>query len=428
MKTELTDVSETRKTLTFEIPQDVVDAEINRIAKTYSQKARIPGFRPGKVPATIVKQRFRDQIMHDVMHGLIPRAVDDALQERGIEPVDTPAIKDVALHEGQPMTFTATVDTVPSFDPGDLAAITLRPPVTAVADEAVDKALDRLRDRAAKFEPVEGRPVADGDTVTADIERRSAAEAAGDETDRHENVQLEVGAPANPPGFDAELVGLSAGDQKTFTIKFPEGYPVEEMAGQDVTYDVAIKEIRHKVLPELDDEFARDLGEFESLDQLRDRVRADLEAEAEESGRRQVRNELLSQLATRVTFPVPDALVEREIDRRLEEFARQLMQQQIDPRQAGIDWAQFREAQREPARASVASALVLDEIARRENLTVSDEDVDKEIEQFAVRSGRTPAAVRAQIEKDGGLGRLMGGLRREKAVDLALSRAKMTDV
>ena len=432
MKTELTDVSETRKTLTFEIPQDVVDAEINRIAKTYSQKARIPGFRPGTVPATIVKQRFRDQIMHDVMHGLIPRAVDDALQERGIEPVDTPAIKDVALHEGQPMTFTATVDTVPSFDPGDLTTISLRPAATAVADEAVDKALDRLRDRAAKYETVEGRPVADGDTVTADIERHSARKEAGgeagDEKDKHENVQLEIGAPANPPGFDAELIGLSAGEQKTFTIKFPEGYPVEEMAGQDVTYDVAIKEIRHKLLPELDDEFARDLGEFESLDQLRERVRGDIEAEAEEAGRRQVRNELLSQLATRVTFPVPDALVEREIDRRLEEFARQLMQQRIDPRQAGIDWGQFREAQREPARASVASALVLDEIARRENLTVSNEDVDKEIEQFAVRSGRTPAAVRAQIEKDGGLGRLTGGLRREKAVDLALSRAKMTDV
>jgi len=424
MKTELTDVSETRKSLTFEIPQDVVDAEINRIAKTYSAKARIPGFRPGKVPATIVKQRFREQIMHDVMHGLIPRAVDDALQERRIEPVDTPAIKDVALHEGQPMTFTATVDTVPSFDPGDLSAISLRPAVTAVGDEAVDKALERLRDRAAKYEAVEGRPVADGDTVTADIERSGA----GAEKDRHENVQLELGAPGNPPGFDAELIGLSAGERKTFNIKFPEGYPVEEMAGQDVTYEVAVKEIRHKVLPAVDDEFARDLGEFESLDQLRDRVRGDLEAEAEETGRRQIRNELLSQLATRVTFPVPESLVEREIDRRLEEFARQLMQQQIDPRQAGIDWGQFREAQREPARAAVASALVLDEIARRENLTVSTEDVDKEIEQFASRSGRTPAAVRAQIEKDGGLGRLTGGLRREKAVDLALSRVKMTDV
>jgi len=425
MKTELTDVSETRKALSFEIPQDVVDAEINRIAKTYTQKARIPGFRPGKVPATIIKQRFRDQILQDVMQGLIPRAVDDALQERGIEPVDTPAIKDVALHEGQPMTFTATVDTLPSFDPGDLSTITLRPPSTTVDDEAVEKMLERLRDRAAKYEPVEGRPVAEGDAVVADIERQEKGDT---ETDRHENVTLELGSPTSPPGFDAELIGLNVGDRKTFDIHFPEGYPVEEMAGKDVTYHVSVKEVRRKVLPTLDDEFAKDLGEFDSLDALRTRVRGDLESEAEESGRRQLRNELLAQLATRVTFPIPDSLVEREIDRRLEEFARQLVQQQIDPRQAGIDWGQFREAQREAARGSVASALVLDELSKRESLTVSDEDVDKEIEQFASQSGRTPAAVRAQIEKEGGLGRLTAGLRREKAVDLALSRAKMTDV
>jgi len=425
MKTELTDVSETRKALSFEIPQDVVDAEINRIAKTYTQKARIPGFRPGKVPATIIKQRFRDQILQDVMQGLIPRAVDDALQERGIEPVDTPAIKDVALHEGQPMTFTATVDTLPSFDPGDLSTITLRPPSGAVDDEAVEKMLERLRERAAKYEPVEGRPVAEGDAVVADIERQEVGDT---ETDRHENVTLELGAPTSPPGFDAELIGLNVGDRKTFDIHFPEGYPVEEMAGKDVTYHVSVKEVRRKVLPALDDEFAKDLGEFDSLDALRTRVRGDLESEAEESGRRQLRNELLAQLATRVTFPIPDSLVEREIDRRLEEFARQLVQQQIDPRQAGIDWGQFREAQREAARGSVASALVLDELSKRESLTVSDEDVDKEIEQFASQSGRTPAAVRAQIEKEGGLGRLTAGLRREKAVDLALSRAKMTDV
>ena len=126
MKTEFTDVSETQKTLTIEIPSDVVDAEINRVAKGYTKQARIPGFRPGKVPATIVKQRFKDQILHDVMHGLIPRAVEEALQERGIEPVDTPNIKDVALEEGQPLKFTAAIETVPPFDPGDLSTISLQ--------------------------------------------------------------------------------------------------------------------------------------------------------------------------------------------------------------------------------------------------------------------------------------------------------------
>jgi trigger factor len=186
-----------------------------------------------------------------------------------------------------------------------------------------------------------------------------------------------------------------------------------------------MKGLRHRILPELDDEFAKDLGEFETLDALRDRIEKDLTEEAEVAARRQVRADLLKQLAARITFELPTSLVDREIDRRLEEFARRLMEQQIDPRQANIDWAQFREAQREPAREAVAGALVLDEIARRENLVVGTEDLDKEIEQFAVRSGRTPAAVRAQLEKEGGISRLYAGLRREKAVDLALSRANM---
>jgi len=421
MKTEFTDLSETRKTLTIEIPSDIVAAEINRVAKGYSKQARIPGFRPGKVPATIIKQRFKDQILHDVMHGLIPRAVEEALQERGIEPVDTPNIKDVALEEGQPLKFTAAIETVPPFDPGELTTLTAARPSTTVADEAVDEMLQRLRERAAKYEPVEGRPVADGDTVVLDIERK---DAGGDgEPDRHENVSIELGASANPPGFDANLVGLNTGDEKTFSIHFPEDYTVKEMANTDVIYTVKVKDLRRKVLPELDDEFAKDLGAFDSLAALRDRVRGDLQEESDDTARRHVRTEILKQLSERVTFDLPTSLVEREIDRRLEEFARQLMQQNVDPRQAGIDWAQFREAQREPARAAVASALALDEIARREDITVTAEDVDKEIEQFAARAGRTPAALRAQLEKEGGVARLYSGLRREKAVDLAVSRA-----
>jgi trigger factor len=423
MKTEFTDVSETKKTITIEIPSDIVTAEINKVAKDYSKQAKIPGFRPGKVPATIVKQRFKDQILHDVMHGLIPRAVEEALQERGIEPVDTPNIKDVVLEEGQPLKFTAAVETVPAFDPGDLSTLSATRPPTIVADEAVDQMLQRLRERAAKFEPVEGRAIADGDTAVLDIDRKDA----GQEADRHENVSIEIGSAANPPGFDANLAGLNVGDEKTFTIHFPADYAVTEMADTDVTYSVKVKEIRRKVLPDLDDEFAKDLGAFDSLPALRDKVRTDLEEDARESATRQVRSAILKQLSDRVTFDLPTSLVEREIDRRLEEFARQLMQQNVDPRQAGIDWGQFREAQRDPARASVASALALDEIARRENITVAAEDVDKEIERFAVRAGRTPAALRAQLEKEGGVARLYAGLRREKAVDLALTRATITD-
>src|SRR5262245_24403967 len=260
MKTEFTDVSATQKTITIEIPVDIVDAEINRVAKGYTKQARIPGFRPGKVPTNLVKQRFKEQILNDVAHGLIPRAVDEALQERGIEPIDTPNIKDVALEEGQPLKFTANIETVPPFDPGDLSSLSATRASTEVTDEALDNTLQRLRERAAKFEPVEGRPAAFGDTVVVDLERTDAE----GQVDRHENVSIELGSAANPPGFDAELAGLSAGEQKTFTIHFPADYSVKEMADTHVTYSATVKDIRRKVLPDLDDSSRRILARSSS--------------------------------------------------------------------------------------------------------------------------------------------------------------------
>ena len=421
MKTEITDVSETQKKLTIEIPSDVIDAEIARVAKDLGRQVRLPGFRPGKVPATVVKQRFRDQILHDVMHELTGRAVAQALEERGIDPIDRPKVEHAHIKEGEPLTFTAEVETLPPFDPGDVSTITVTRPPTVVTDEAVDQTLERLRQQAAKSEPVEGRPIADGDVAVLDITRVEAGQAP----DRHDNVSLQLGAPANPPGFDANLIGLSVGDEKTFIVTFPEEYQVKEMAGTDVTYTVNVKELRHLVVPELDDEFAKDLGEFESLAALRERVRGDMHEEAEQASRRQVRNEVLKQLADRLTFELPASLVERELDRRLEEFVRQLMQQQVDPRQAGIDWAQFRESQREAARTSVGSALVLDEIARRDQISVGDEDLEREIEHFAAQAKRTPAAIRAQLEKDDDLGRIRAGLRRERTVEHVLNRVNI---
>jgi trigger factor len=424
MKTELTDVNETQKTLTIEIPTDIVDAEINRVAKGYTKQAKIPGFRPGKVPATIVKQRFKDQIFHDVMHGLIPRAIEEALTERGIEPVDTPNVKDVDLQEGQPLKFTAAIETVPPFDPGDLSSITLRESRVTITEDAIEQTLQRLRERSATHETIDARPITDGDTVVLALERTTP----DGESHQHDGVTVEMGAPGNPPGFDANLVGLEMGGSKTFSIHFPADYASEELRDKDVRYAVTVKEIRRKVLPELDDEFAKDLGEFESLAALRDRIRHDMQHEAEDNAKRELRADLMRQLAQRVSFELPVSLVDRELDRRLEELARQLVAQKIDPRTAGIDWAEFRESQREASRDAVAGALVLDEIARRENITVAAEDVDKEIEQFAARAGRTPAALRAQLEKEGGISRLYTGLRREKAVDLAKSRAKIASV
>jgi len=422
MKAEFTDVNETLKSLKVEIPTDTVNAEIDRLARDYSRRARVPGFRPGKAPARVIKQRYKSEILHDLAHDLIPRAVDNALRERGMEAIEAPDIRDVNVEENQPLTFTASFETVPPFDTGDYAGLALTRPGTAVPEDSVDHALQRLRDRAARHEPIENRGVEHGDTVTVDLERKDAAGQA----DSHKDVAIELGGKANPPGLDEQLLGLTVGAVKTFTLHYPADYAISELANQDVGYTVTVKSLKRRVLPELDDEFAKDLGDFENLAALRARVREDLEHEATHAGERDVRAALMAQIATRVPFPLPAPLVERELDRRLDDFARRMMEQGIDPRQAGVDWQAFRESQRAAAAEAAGGAVYLDQLARHEQIAVSAEEIDQEVGRYAERTGRTPAAVRAALDKEQGLSRVAAGIRREKSIEFLLSRATMS--
>ena len=439
MKTEFIELSKTRRNLVVEVSSTVVSNEIDRLTQSYGRAARIPGFRPGKVPSKLVKQRFRDQILRDVARGLIPSAVAEALRERKLEPVDTPDIRDVVVEEGQPLKFSAFFETVPPIDPGDYKSITLRRPPVKVESPDMERALMQLRDRAAHDEPVENRAVEFGDTVIVDIERRAVNRPVGlpsnknsktdkIQPDRREGVSIEIGADANPPGFDKQLMGSTKGTSKDFTITYPVEYTDKTLAGTEVHYDITLKDIRRRVLPDLDDEFAKDVSDFESLEALREQIEKDLLQQAEHEADRQVRADLMKQLAARVTLEVPEVLVNREIDRRLEEFSSRLMVQQIDPQQVKIDWPALREKQRDASSEAVRGTLVLDEVARREALEVTDEDLQNELRQYAERTGRTESAVRAQLEKSGNLSRLLSGLRREKTIDLLLERATVLNL
>jgi len=424
MKSEIVDVNETRRDLTIEVPSEVVNEAIGNAAAKLGRSVKIPGFRPGKVPATVIRQRFKPQIMQDVAEHLVSKAVGDALVEKGVEPISTPDIKDLVLEEGKPLTFKATFDVVPTFDPGDLSTIEATEPSRAIEDDAVNQSLERLRERNARYEAVEGGVVEAGHTVVVGLERKGTdKDGKPGDAEKHEQVNIELGAPSNPPGFDTEVLGMVPGSSKSFTITYPEDYTIPELAGGKVDYTVNLKEIKQRVVPALDDELAKDLGEFESLDSLRARVREDLEHEALHAAERQLRQDVLKQLAARVPFAVPDSLVEREIERRLEDFARRLMDQRIDPRKANIDWNAFREGQRAPAVEAVGSAIVLDEIVRREQINVTEEDLDTELQRYAEQTGNSVASIKARLQKDGELGRLAAGLRRERAVTHVMSRA-----
>jgi trigger factor len=435
MKIDYTDISETRKALAVEIPPDIVEAEIARVAERYGKSAKVPGFRPGKVPPHIVRKKFKDEILHDVMHAMIPRAVDDALRERSLEPLESPDVTDVVLEEGKPLSFKATFDTLPAIDPGTYEGVPLRRTAAVLEVGELDRTMSNLRQRAARFEPVEDRASELGDTLLLDVIRTPRAKrliALPGETlpeekpETMENVSVELGSPANPPGFDENLVALKPGEEKHFDTTYPEDFTIEELRGQTVAYRATVKAIRKRVVPPLDDDLARELG-FETVDALRERVKEDLQQEATLASERQLRAELLKELSSRVSIALPASMVDREIDRRLEEFVGRLFQQGVDPMKAGIDWKQFREDQKGPAEDTVRAALLLDEIAKRESIAVTDEDVRQEIEQYAAQSGREPAAVRAALEKEGGLGRIYAGLRRERTVKWLLEKANITN-
>ena len=424
MKSAITELSGTRRRLDVEIPAADVDAAIDRLARRQRGRARVAGFRPGKVPMHIVRQRFKEDILHDAASDLVPAAVEAALQEHGMSTVDTPDVREISIDEGEPLTFHALFEVMPAISGLDYDALTLRRrPVTPDA-EAEERALEQLRLRASRAVPVTDRPLETGDIATLDLTRRvEDGDGGGDRFDEPpQRATFELGSDGAPPGFDDELAGLSVGDSKTFELTYPEGSAPAELAGRRVTHEVTVREHHRRELPDVDDAFAKSVGGFESVEALKSRIAGDLRREAEIETRRGVRRDLLRQLASRLTAEVPEALVEREIARRLEQVAAAMAQQGIDPRTANVDWNALREEQRAPALEAVRASLVLDEVARREDVSVSDDDVEQEVARHAERLGQTPDAVRARLDRDGG-DRLAENLRREKAIDLLLSRA-----
>ena len=363
-----------------------------------------------------------------VAQDLIPAAVDEAVAEHDLKPVATPQIRDVEVDDGKPLTFTALFETVPAIDPGDYTAFTLRQTPVAVDAGTVDQALERLRQGRAQLEPLTERAAERGDVLTIDIERRlpdrpgAAPEhlqgRTGRDRKRRESARVRRRAGRARGGRDALVHGDPRRERRRPQTRGPAGILCnrgEERAAAGAAGPWTTSS-------------ARSLGEFDDLASLRAQVEADLRAQAEAEARHEARQDLLQQLAKRVTVEVPEALIGRELDRRVERVARRLQEEQVDPRQARIDWDAFREQQRASATDTVRGTLVLDAIAGREAIEVTGGDVEQEVGRQAALSGRTPQAVRALLEKDGGLGRLEAGLRREKAIELLMKRATVVSL
>jgi len=422
LKVDYVEESPVKKALTFEIEPERVQQEIDARARELARKVKLPGFRPGKVPVEVVKRRFRDDILGEAAEAIVNKVVFDELEGRGLKPLAPPKVEEVKLEEGQPMSFKAVFETLPLIELPDWKGLRVSAKGPRVADEDVDKEIDRLREQAARYDPVEeARPTQSGDYVLLDLTWKPLDGGKGG---RDENALIEIGNSGNHADMNAGLEGLSLGDTKDIEVAWGED-AAPAIAGKTVRYTVTLKGIKKKVVPAADDEFAKDLGEFDSLAGLRDKIRRQLQAGEERRSDREVKGALVEALAAKADFEVPEALVERHKTARTENLARGLAYQGIDPRTVGVNWRDYREATREDSMKAAKANILLDEIARRENIDAMESEVEAEVARLAERAGKSREAVRAQMAKEGDLGALASRIREEKTLDLLKSNASI---
>lgn len=421
MKVDYIEETSVRKALAFEVEPEVVQVEIDRRAKELARKVKLPGFRPGKIPADVVKRRFRSEILGDAAEAIVNRVVFQELDGRGLKPVAAPRVEELKIDEGQPLTFRAVFETLPLVDVPDWKGLRVSVKGPAVSEDDVGREIDRLREEAARFDPVEDRPAERGDHVVVDLAWRPREGGKGG---RDESALIEIGHEGNHEEMNQGLAGMSVGETKDIDLTWGQD-AAPSVAGKTVRYTVTLKAVKKKVVPAADDEFAKDLGDHETLDELRGKVRDQLERAEERRVDRDTRAALVEALVARAGFEVPDALVEHHMTTRTETVVRGLAWQGIDPRRAGVDWREYRESTREDSVRAARAQILLDEIARREGIDSLDVEVEAEVARLAERAGKSKEALRLQLQKDGDLSVLRARLREEKTLDLLKASASI---
>ena len=410
-----------RRELDLEIPAETVQKAVERVAKEFARVARVPGFRPGKAPVTLIRRRFADDIKSEVLQSLVPEQIERAVTESKLVPVTQPQVDKVDFTETGPVKFRATFEVLPEFELGQYKDLEVEVDDVKIEDSDVDKGLEELRDRASTFVPVEGRPIADGDYAQLKLK---GIPAGGGEPLEADSVLCHVGGEETMEPFNQNLRGANTGDHKNFDVTYPSDYPDPKLQGKTYTYSVEVLGIKEKKRPELTDEFAKDVSDATTLEELRKKMRDNLEAASTHRQSEQGREKLLAQIVKSHEFPVPDALVEHQMDSRLERTVRSLASQGVNPRAVNVDWVALRSRQKERSIDDVKAELLLDRIATAEKIDVADEEVEKEIAAIAERSGESATVVRANLTRQGAMDRMKSKIRSEKTLDWLCSNSR----
>lgn len=407
----------TKREIAVEIPAAEVNRETEALIQKYQKMARLPGFRKGHVPASIIRQRFAEDIKTDVVESLVPRYFRQEAGKQGLVPVSQPRVTDLHIHEGEPLRFKASFEVLPEIQVEGYKELRANKPVIVVTDEEVEQALDHLREQHATFAAIEGRALADGDFAQVALDGRPRT---GEGQPVHmDDVLVEIGGKNTMPEFTENLRGAGAGDEKTFEVKYPEDSSDKRLAGHTFDYTLKVLSLKQKNVPELNDDFAKEVGEFAGLADLKQRIRENMESEKTHTAEREAKDQLVAELVKRNDFEVPEAMVERQIDVRLERGLRALAAQGMRPEDMKkMDMNRLRAGQRAQAVQEVKASLLLDKVAALEKVEVSDEEIDQEIEALAAQTKQTSEAVRARLTRDGALDRIRSRIRNEKTLSL----------
>ncbi len=412
--------SSTRREIAVEIPVEEVARETNSLIQKYQKLARIPGFRRGHVPASVIRQRFAEDLKSDVVEALVPRYFRKEADKQGLIPVSQPQVTDLHLKDNEPLRFKASFEVMPEIKVEGYKELRAEKPEITVTDDEVEQSLNGLREQQATFTAVEGRPLADGDyaQVSLDGEPKDGAKDGPDKPVHMDEVLVEIAGKNTMPEFTENLRGASAGDERVFEVTYAQDAQEQRLAGKTFTYTVKVQSIKQKSLPELDDQFAAQVGEFKTLDEIRQRIRESMEAERKHTAEHEAKDKLVAELVKRSEFEVPEALVDRQIDMRLERGLRALAAQGMKAEDIKkMDLNRLRVGQRDQAVQEVKASLLLDKIAEEEKIEVSDEEIDREIDALATQSKQTPEAIRARLTRDGALDRIRNRIRSEKTLD-----------
>jgi trigger factor len=407
-----------KREISVEIPAEEVTRETEALVQKYQKVARLPGFRAGHVPPSIIRQRFKEDLKSDVVESLVPRYFRKEAEKQGLVPVSQPRVTDLHIHEGEPLRFKASFEIMPEIKVEGYKELRAEHPEIAVKDEEVEEALASVREQHATYTSVEGRPLQDGDFAQASMDGRPKEAEDKTQPVHMDEVLIEIGGKNTVPEFSENLRGANAGETREFEVKYPEDSTEKRLAGKTLVYTVKVQAIKQKNMPELNDEFAKELGEFTSLDQVRKQIRENMQAERKHDAEREAKDKLVNELVKRNDFEVPESLVDRQIDLRLERGLRALAAQGMKMEDMKkMDLPRLRAGQRDQAVQDVKSSLLLDRVAELENIDVGEDELNHEIEALAQQTKQTSEAVRARLTQDGGLDRIRNRIRSEKTLE-----------